>query len=63
MQPGDIVARHDQPAEQGIVVFVIRGVILFVHWHGRPPSYEHAHDLVTKKTPAEAGASRAGNEG
>jgi len=45
MQPGDIVIRHNQPAQQGTVAHVARGVIIFVYWHGRSPSYEHVHDL------------------
>jgi hypothetical protein len=43
---GTIVARRDQPAQLGIVAHVVRGVIMFVYWRERLPSYEHAHDLV-----------------
>lgn len=45
MRPGNIVVRHDQPDQQGTVGHVAAGVIIFVHWHGRAPSYEHVNDL------------------
>jgi hypothetical protein len=42
---GTIVARRDQPAQLGIVAHVVRGVIMFVYWRERSPSYEHVNDL------------------
>lgn len=45
MRRGDIVVRHDQPDQQGTVAHVTAGIIIFVYWHGRAPSYEHVNDL------------------
>lgn len=65
MRPGDIVVRHDQPDQQGTVAHVAAGVIIFVYWHGRSPSYEHVNDLrqqdpQPKRTNKKAAARRNG---
>jgi len=48
---GTIVARRDQPAQQGTVADVVLGMIVFVYWHQRSPSYEYIHDLQAIKKP------------
>lgn len=49
MRPGDIVIRHDQPAQQGTVIHVA-GDVIYVDWHGQSPSYEHIRDLCQAPT-------------
>jgi len=61
MRKGDAVIRRDQPSQQGIVADVALGVLVFVCWHQRPPSYEHIRDL--QAIPAQKKAPAGGRRG